>query len=183
MNHENEGSPACRLSRPVVRLALAQAPGEKPKPGPEQKKLGYFVGKWSADAEMKPNPFMPGGKVTSLDACEWFEGGFAVVCRSEGKGPMGPMKSIGILGYSTEEKVYTYYALDSGPMAMATVSRGTTQDGTWVYNDEAKMGGKMVKSRYTIKETSPTSYTFKWEMLGGDGSWQTLMEGKTAKAS
>ena len=183
MNHENEGSPACRLSRPVVRLALAQAPGEKPKPGPEQKKLGYFVGKWSADAEMKPNPFMPGGKVTSLDACEWFEGGFAVVCRSEGKGPMGPMKSIGILGYSTEEKVYTYYALDSGPMAMATVSRGTTQDGTWVCNDEAKMGGKMVKSRYTIKETSPTSYTFKWEMLGGDGSWQTLMEGKTAKAS
>ena len=46
-------------------LALAQAPGEKPKPGPEHKRLGYFVGKWTAEAEMKPSPFMPGGKMSA----------------------------------------------------------------------------------------------------------------------
>lgn len=164
-------------------LALAQAPGEKPKPGPEHKKLGYFVGKWTADVEVKPSPFMPGGKMTNKDTCEWFEGGFAVLCRSEGTGPMGPTKSIGILGYSTEEKAYTYYGLDNTAMSMTTVPRGTVDGGSWIYNDEAKMGGKMVKSRYTIKETSPTSYTFKWEMLGEDGAWQTVMEGKSAKTS
>jgi hypothetical protein len=164
-------------------LALAQAPAEKPKPGPEHKKLGYFVGKWAMDAETKPNPFMPGGKVTSKDTCEWFEGGFAVLCRSEGKGPTGPMKSLGILGYSTEEKAYTYYGLDNSPMAMATVPRGTVEGGSWVYNDETKMGGKMVKSRYTIKDTTPTSYTFRWELLGEDGAWQTVMEGKATRAS
>ncbi len=164
-------------------LALAQAPGEKPKPGPEHKKLGYFVGKWTMDGDTKPNPFMPGGKVTSKDTCEWFEGGFAVLCRSEGKGPTGPMKSLGIMGYSTEEKAYTYYGLDNSPMAMATVPRGTLEGGTWVYNDETKMGGKMVKSRYTIKDTTPTSYTFRWELLGEDGAWQTVMEGKATKTS
>jgi len=164
-------------------LALAQAPGEKPKPGPEHKKLGYFVGKWIADADMKPSPFMPGGKVTNRDTCEWFDGGFAVICRSEGKGPMGPTKALGILGYSMEEKAYTYYGLDNSPMNMATVPRGTVEGDTWVYNDESKMGGKMVKSRYTIKVTSPTSYTFKWELVGEDGAWQTMMEGKTTKAS
>ncbi len=164
-------------------LALAQAPAEKPKPGPEHKRLGYFVGKWSTDGETKPNPFMPGGKMATKDTCEWFEGGFAVLCRSEGKGPMGPTKSIGIMGYSAEEKAYTYYGLDNGPMAMVTVPRGTVQDGTWVYNDEAKMGGKTVKSRYSIKETSPTSYTFKWETQGDDGTWQTVMEGKSTKTS
>ncbi len=164
-------------------LALAQAPGEKPKPGPEHKRLGYFVGKWITEGETKPSPFMPGGKMTNRDTCEWFDGGFAVLCRSEGKGPMGPTKALGILGYSTEEKAYTYYGLDNSPMDMATVPRGTVQDGTWVYNDESKMGGKMVKSRYTINETSPTSYTFKWELLGEDGAWQTLFEGKSTKTS
>src|SRR5213594_4845982 len=111
-------------------LALAQAPGEKPKPGPEHKKLAYFVGKWTTDAETKPNPFMPGGQMTGQDTCDWFEGGFAVLCRSEGKGPMGPTKALGILGYSTEEKAYTYYGLDNSPMAMASVPRGTEQAGT-----------------------------------------------------
>jgi hypothetical protein len=164
-------------------LALAQSAGEKPKPGPEHKKLGYFVGTWTMDGETKPNPFMPGGKLASRDTCEWFEGGFAVLCRSEGKGPMGPTKGLGVLGYSMEEKAYTYYGIDNSPMAMATVPRGTTQGGTWVYNDEARMGGTTVKSRYTIKETSPTSYTFKWETLGEDGAWQTVMEGKATKTS
>jgi len=63
------------------------------------------------------------------------------------------------------------------------VPRGTVQGGTWVYDDETKMGGKSVKSRYTIKETSPTSYTFKWETMGDDGAWQTVMEGKSTKTS
>ena len=136
-------------------LALAQAPAEKPKPGPEHKKLAYFVGKWTAEAEMKPSPFMPGGRMTNHDTCEWFDGGFAVVCRSEGKGPMGPTKALGILGYSTEEKTYTYYAVNNGPMDMATVPRGTVQDRSWVYDDEAKMGGKMVKSRRSSATTAP----------------------------
>jgi hypothetical protein len=104
-------------------LALAQAPAEKPKPGPEHKRLGYFVGKWTADVEIKPNAFMPGGKATSQDTCEWFDGGFAVICRSSGKSPIGPTRSIGILG---------------SPMVMASVPRGTVQGGTWVYDDETK---------------------------------------------
>ena len=62
---------------------------------------------------MKPGPMGPGGKFTSTDNCEWFEGHYSVVCRSEGTMPMGPSKSIGILGYSPEEKVYTYYGVDN----------------------------------------------------------------------
>ena len=162
---------------------LAQVPAEKPQPGPEHKRLGYFVGKWTTEGETKPNPFMPGGKMLNHDTCEWFDGGFAVVCRSEGKGPMGPTKTIGIMGYSAEEKVYLYYGLDNSPMAMATVPRGTLNGGIWVYNDEAKMGGNSMKSRFTIKEISPRAYTFKWEVLGEDGAWQAMFEGKSTKSS
>ena len=38
-------------------LALTLAQGEAPKPGPEHKKLGYFVGSWVSSGEMMPNPF------------------------------------------------------------------------------------------------------------------------------
>lgn len=164
-------------------LLLAQTPGEAPKPGPEHKKLGYFVGKWQGEGDMMPNPFMPAGKFTDTNNCEWFEGGFAVVCRSEGKGPMGPTKGLGIMSYSAEDKAYTYYGIDNGPMAMSTVPKGTVEGGTWSYKDESMMGGKVIKTRYTIKETSPVSYTFKWEMLGEDGAWKTVAEGKATKAS
>jgi hypothetical protein len=163
-------------------LALAQEPEEKPTPGPEHKKLNYFVGDWITEGETKPNPFMPAGKFTSNDSCKWFEGGFAVVCNYKGKGPAGPTKGLGVLGYSPEAKAYTYYGLDNSPMVMLSVPRGTVQGDTWVYDDESEMGGKTVKSRYTIQETTQASYTFKWELLGEDGSWLTIMEGKSTKS-
>ncbi len=80
--------------------------------------------------------------MTSSDTCEWFEGRFSVICRYEGSGPMGPSKGLGILGYSTEEKVYTYYAVDNTNMGMASVPKGTVQGDTWTYTDEATFGGE-----------------------------------------
>ncbi len=44
-------------------LLLAQAPPAPPKPGPEHKKLEYFVGKWSVESEIKANEFVPAGRV------------------------------------------------------------------------------------------------------------------------
>jgi hypothetical protein len=161
--------------------AIAQAP-QKATPGPEHQRLGYFVGTWTSEGEMKPGPMGPGGKMTSRDVCEWFEGRFAVICRSEGKGPTGPSKGLGILSYSQEEKVYIYYGTDStGTMTMTSVPKGTVKGDTWTYNDEGMMGGQKVKSRVTIKELSPTSSTFKMEMQGADGKWTTLMESKQTK--
>jgi Protein of unknown function (DUF1579) len=162
---------------------MAQAPQGPPKPGPEHKRLGYFVGKWTTEGEMKPGPMGPGGKVTSTDTCEWFDGGFAVVCHGEGMSPFGPAKSVAVMGYSAEEKVYTYYGLDNSPMVMTTVPRGTVQGDTWTYTDESMMGGQKMKSRATIKEVSPTAYTFKLEIQGPDGNWAPMMEAKSTKVT
>ncbi|HMC83571.1 MAG TPA: DUF1579 family protein, partial [Candidatus Polarisedimenticolia bacterium] len=156
---------ACLLSAGIlavsVGFALAAEEAGKPKPSPEHKKLGYFVGKWTTVGEMKPSPAGPGGKTTSTDLCNWYEGGFAVVCTSTGRGPMGPTKSLGILSYSTEDQAYTYYGVDSTGMSMTTVPKGTVEGNTWTYDDESKMGGKTVKSRYTVQQLSPNAYTFK----------------------
>lgn len=151
------------------------------KPGPEHARLGYFVGKWNAEGEMKPGPMGPGGKMKSTDTCEWFEGKFSVICRYEGTGPMGPSKGLGILGYNVEEKVYTYYGVDNTNMNMATVPKGTLRGNTWTYTDEGTMGGQKYESRVILKELSPTSYTFKMEMRGPDGKWMPMMESRNTK--
>jgi hypothetical protein len=169
------------LSLAGVQVAAAQAP-QAPKPGPEHQRLSYFVGKWTTEGEMKAGPMGPAGKMTSTDTCEWFEGRFAVVCHSDGKTPMGANKSLGILGYSPEEKVYTYYAVDNSGMTMASVPHGTVKGDTWTYTDEGLMGGKKVKTRVTIKELSPAAYSFVMEMQGPDGKWAPAAESKSTKA-
>lgn len=154
---------------------------ETPKPGPEHKKLEYFVGEWAVEGASAPSPFGPGGKFTSKDSCKWFEGGYSVVCHSSGTNPKGPTKGIGILGYSTEEKAYTYYGLDNSPMTMMSVPRGVIAGDTWTYTGEDKIEGKTIRSRYMIKVLSPSAYTFKWEMQGDAGP-TTIVEGKATRA-
>jgi hypothetical protein len=168
------------LSLAGAELAAAQA-AQTPKPGPEHKRLGYFVGTWKAEGEVKPGPMGPGGKMTATDTCDWFEGGFSVVCRSEGTTPSGPSKSMGILGYNAEEKVYVYYGVDNTAMTMSSVPKGTVQGRTWTYTDEGTMGGQSSKSRVTIEEESPTAYTFRMEMQGPDGKWMPMVQSRNTK--
>ena len=159
----------------------APAKMEMPKPGPEVKKLSYFVGNWTSEGEMKENPFgMPAGKFTSNDKCEWFTGGYQVVCHTTGKSPMGAMHSIGILSYNVNDKEYTYYGIDS--MGMAEASKGNVSGDTWTYTADEKMGGKTFHGKYTIMTSSPDSYTFKYETSEDGQKWSTMMEGKATKA-
>ena len=104
---------------------------DAPKPGPEQKTLGYFAGKWTSEGEMKPGPFGPGGKMTSTDNCEWFAGGFQLVCRGQGGGAMGPMTTLGVIAYNPAEKAYTFYGIDS--TGMTDYSKGKKAGNTWTF--------------------------------------------------
>ena len=48
----------------LVRPGMVAAQTADPKPGAETKRLGYFVGKWSGEVEVKPTQFGPEGKFT-----------------------------------------------------------------------------------------------------------------------
>jgi len=165
----------------MCTAGLAQAPPPAPKPGAEHKAIAYFVGKWTAEGEMKASPLGPGGKMTSSDTCEAFAGGFQVVCRGKGNGPMGAMTSLGILGYNGGEKAYTYYGIDS--TGMADYAKGQKSGETWTFESTTNMNGQSIKSRYTMVESSPTAYTFKWEMSKDGTTWSTVAEGKATKAA
>ncbi len=163
----------------LASVILAQAPPQQPKPGPEHTRIGYFVGKWTGEGEMKESPFGPAGKFTSTEHNEWLPGGFFLVMHSEEKGPMGEGKALAVMGYNSEEKVYTYSAFNS--MGMTESAKGRVKGDTWTWRSESKLGGKPMKTRFTIKEVSPTSYTYKFETSADGKTWSTVMEGKATK--
>lgn len=171
---------ACACLVALAPAAFAQASSEA-KPTPEHARLGYYVGQWRTEGETKASPFGPGGKVTSEDDCRWFEGQFAVVCTGQGRGPMGPSKTLGVLGYSAEEKAYTYYGLDNSRMTMTSIPRGTVSGDTGTYEDEGRMGGETFGSRFVITHLSPDAYTFRWDVQGQGGAWNTVLEGKSTR--
>jgi len=163
-----------------VWAVWAQQPPEMPKPGPEQQRLRYFVGDWRSEGDMKASPFGPGGKFTGTDHSEML-GDFFVLTRSDGSGPMGKMKAVATLAYDPKQKVYTYDEYNS--FGQHEVSKGTVSGDTWTWTNEDEMGGKVMKGRFVLKELSPTSYTFKFDMSEDGNSWTNVMEGKTTKIS
>ena len=152
----------------------AQAPQGPPKPGPEVKKLSYNVGTWNVEGEFKPFGGMPGGKFTATQKCEWYSGGFFVMCRSDGTSPMGPQKGVSFLGYDPNEKVYTYHEFTNTGEAID--SKGTVTGDTWNWTADSKMGDVKFSVRVTVKEVSKTEYTFKLEMSQNGGAFSVVEE-------
>ena len=157
----------------------AQEP-EMPKPGPEHKAISAFAGKWSFEGKADDGPMGPGGPVTFTETCEMFEGGFALVCRSEGKDPMGPTKAISIMSYDPEKKAYTYYAVQSGYPAFTATGKNVGK--AWNWETVSKMGDQTMNTAVTITLTSPTSQTFDLKMsTDGGKTWMPGMSGKSTK--
>ena len=167
----------------VVALVLAAsgvaAQATKPAPGPEHKRIGFFAGQWKFEGEAKESPLGPAGKFTGTETCEWFAGGFQLVCRSKGTGPKGPATGMAVMGYDPGRKAYTYYAATS--LGDNIFVRGQVQDKVWTWADEATMEGKKMKFVATITEESPTTNSFKLELSVDGGPLTVIETGKSTK--
>ena len=158
-------------------LALAQP--QMRKPGEEEKRLAFFTGTWVSEGETKASPMGPAGKTSGRETCEMFAGGFHLFCRGEATTPMGSFKTQSTMGYDPEEKTYTFFMNTS--MGDGFFVRGNVNGKVWTWNFENKMQGQLVKGRVTITEESPTSQTFKMEMMGQGGQWMVLEEARAKK--
>ena len=163
----------------LVLAASALAQMEMPKPGPEHKKLDIFAGSWTLDADMKPGPMGPGGKVLETEKCEWMEGGFYLVCHTDFKGVMGTGVGTSYMGYSADDKAYSYREFNS--WGEDNYAKGAVDGDTWTWNSDEKMGGMMMKGRFTMKITSPTTYNFSYEISEDGTKWTLVMDGKATK--
>jgi hypothetical protein len=164
----------------LLLAAAALAQMEAPKPGPELKKLDILAGSWTLDGDLKPGAMGPGGKMTETQKCDWMEGGFFLVCHSDFKSSMGNGNGLSIMGYAVDDKTYSYREFNS--WGEFNDSKGTVDGDSWTWISDEKMGEVTVKSRFTMKITSSTSYTFTFEMSHDGTNWSTVMDGKATKA-
>jgi Protein of unknown function (DUF1579) len=168
--------PIAALLVALTATALAQ---QMPAPGPEHKKLDIFAGTWTLTGDMKPGAMGPGGTMTENEKCEWMQGNFFLACHSDYKSSMGDGAGMSFLGYSTDNKAYTYREFNS--WGEFDDSRGSVDGDTWTWTSDEKMGDKTMKGRFTMKFTSLTTYNFSFEMSDDGAKWTTVMDGKATK--
>jgi hypothetical protein len=158
-------------------MALAQAPSGPPKPGPEVKKLGVFVGKWTAVGDVKPGGMGPGGTMTGTSSCEWISDGFGVLCRETATVPgMGKVTDVGLLSYDASAKNYVFFQVNN--VGATWIGRGTTDGDTWTWTSQDTVDGKTMQLRFTVKWISKDSYDFKNEAGPNIDSMAVMMDGK-----
>jgi hypothetical protein len=173
------------LTAGTVLIATLAASGhaakaDQPKPGPEVQKLGYYLGIWRGEGEAKAGPFGPGGKLSSTTTCEWFAGGFQLVCRGEESGPTGTRAFLNIRAYDEAAKAYTEYSISSfGEREYNTGGSIVGNKRTFLISSDVE--GKPLKLRYTEVQVSPTLFTYLAEASLDGGPWTVIAEGKVTK--
>ena len=153
-----------------------------PTPGPEVKKLDYFLGTWTVEATIGQGPWGSGGKFTSTDTTEWMPGSFFLERHADFKMPPelgGDGKATSFMGYDTNENVYTRDEFNS--QGRREVSKGTVNGDTWTWTSTQIYGGQEIKQKMTLKVLTPSSYTMKFEVSMDGTNWMTFMEGKATK--
>lgn len=173
---------AAAIAIGMAAMSFASEPEKKPegpKPAPEVELLGYFLGPWSSEGEVKPGPLGPGGPTQGREICRWMPGKFFVGCMIETKTSAGLRQVQGIMGWDADKKVYRWWSFDN--LGQAESATGTVKDGAWTWSGESKVGDKMVKTRYTVSNTRPDGYLYAWESSADGKTWTALMTGKASK--
>ena len=153
---------------------------EAAKPAPELKKLEYFLGTWISRGNVQPGPAGPGGKLHMRERYRWMEGRFFLVIESQFKiGDPAKWSGTAFIGYDAARKLYTYDEFNS--MGEAQHSTGTLEGDTWTWNGEQHIGGKITRTRFTLRMLSPAAYTFRFETSPDGIEWTGQGEGKAAK--
>jgi hypothetical protein len=167
---------------PIATTPGQPATAQQPKPGPEVQRLAYYLGTWRGEGETKSGPFGPAGKLSSTMTCDWFAGGFHLVCRGEEMGPTGKRTFLNILAYDEKAKAYTEYGISSlGESEYSTGGSIVGNKRTFVKDLDSDVEGKPTKLRYIEVQVSPTFYTYQAEASKDGGPWTVIAEGKVTK--
>jgi hypothetical protein len=168
---------------PFLILAAASAWAQMgAQPGPELKKLDYFVGNWTTEGTVAQGPWGMGGKFSSTGGWEWMQGNFFMQGHADFQMPPevgGTGKDVMFMGYDTDQNAYTHDSFNS--MGRHQTSKGTLTGDTWTWTSSANYAGQDIQQRMTMKVLSPTSYTVKFEISLDGKNWMTFMDGKATK--
>ena len=156
----------------LVVPCLAVGQTLPPTPGPELQRLGHFVGTWSLADELSSR------KLSGTMVCDWFEGGFALICKdtyTTGRG-----SDMHIFGYDPQGKTYTWYSVM--PTGAGTRVLTLMVDGDrWVADWEATYQGKPARHHREWHEESPTVLRYRYTRSVDGGAPTTVSEWRFTK--
>lgn len=167
----------------TAALGEAQTSWVSPKPGPEVKKLGIFVGRWAIAGKIPAGiTASEGGKTVGTVSCEWIADRFGILCRETIPLPSKVnFRDVYILAYDSAAR--NYFFTQVSPGGVIWTGHGTVNGDTWVWVAESAAEGKRIQFRFTQRWTSQDSYDFKNEVGESADSMKVMMEGKETRAS
>jgi len=166
----------------LILIAVSPVAQMGGPPGPEVKKLDYFVGTWTTDGTIAQGPWGMGGKFTATASTDWLPGSFFLESKSESQMPPeigGENKAVLIMGYDGQQNTYTSDRYSS--LGQHETSKGTLAGDTWTWTSSSNYGGMEIQGKMTIKTLSATGYTMKYEVSMDGKNWMPFMDGKVTK--
>ncbi len=155
-------------------------PAGPAKPGSaEIERLAFFAGRWDLAGEAKATPLGPAGKSTGTIQCDWFTGGYQLVCLGDATGPTGRTHGLGIYRWDPDARAFSYYGIES--TGFGGPAKGTVSGKTWTFLFDLKAGGKPLRLRSTTVEESATAMTWRDELSTAGGPYAVVGEGRMQK--
>ena len=153
---------------------------DMPKIVRQHEKLEKFVGTWTGPEVMHPAPWCPeGAESTGTMKCKMDMGGwFLRMDYVQKAGRKTVMKGLGLLGYNSLEKCYTFAWFDTqGGSADRGVNKGQWKGQKLSLTSETPWGHMRVSYSFGRNDT----LTFKMEMSSDGQEWAPCMTGKYAR--
>lgn len=123
-------------------------------PGPQQKKLGVFLGRWHTTGEVAATASTPAAKVDSIDTYEWYPGEFFLVHHADAKVGSDTIKSLEIIGYDPERQCYLASFFDS--TGGSGVEEIRLNGDTWTWRGSNVMGAKEHRCIAVVSDNGET---------------------------
>jgi len=161
-------------------LIAASAQPALPKPGPDQKRMESYLGRWRVEGDAKASPYGPAAKFISVDTTEWLPGGFFFIHRFQGsQGPVA-IKAMEVVGYDARRHVYTSQTFDSYGNAGAWTA--TVNGNTWTWSGNTEANGKHLKERCTVVFTAAaTGYSVNCDWSEDGVRWASNFVAKATR--
>lgn len=144
------------------------------KPDPELRRLEtLFLGTW----KVVRTPVAAGEVMSAVRNCEWFSGGFQLVCNSEIEVGGGKIKGLSITSYEPTTKRYARYSISSSG-GQPEIWTGTYENENIVWSTKFSADAE---TRITTKCESPTRCTIVFDESENGGPWKIWSTGRATK--
>lgn len=160
----------------------------RPKPGPEHKKLEVWAGGWAYEGSLKETPLGPGGKFSGRETNRWILDGLFLEAKAKDTGVYGgkeiTYEGLVIHWYDSATKTYREQAFDNDGFVSAGVETvsGNTWTGTGTATDSK--GNKTLTRNSTTFSPDGKTRTSKSEISFDDGkTWTIYWELTATKVS